>query len=40
MIQEASNNASAGGEILSASLYILTILFVLGFMWQAFTSFL
>ena len=40
MIQEASIKASAGGKILTGSLYILTILFVLAFMWQAFSSFL
>ena len=29
-----------GGKLLTGALYILTILFVLGFLWQSFASFL
>lgn len=40
MIQEASHNAPAGGKILTGALYILTMLFVLAFIWQALSSLL
>jgi len=30
----------AGGKILAGALYIVTVLFVLGFLWQSIVSFL
>lgn len=32
--------ATPGGKILTGSIYILTILFVLGFIWQSLAAFL
>ena len=37
---KSAAKATAGGKILAGALYILTFLFVLGFIWQSFADFL
>ncbi len=36
---KAGVSESVGGKILTGALYIVTVLFVLGFLWQSIVSF-